>query len=67
MKIVVPHPAIKPHHVKHVAAGTTVAGGLAEVFLPFHLGTILLCAAGVIAIYEPMFFHHIELEIKDAD
>lgn len=65
MKILVPHPHLKPHHVKHVAALTTISGGGAEVFLPYHIGTLMFCIAGLLAIYEPMLVHHVELEIRD--
>lgn len=63
MKIFLPHPTIKPHHVKHAAASLTVSGGAIEIFggIP-HLGTIILVIAGCIAIYEPHLVHEIALE-----
>lgn len=63
MKVKIPHPYIKPVHVKHAAAGLTVGGGLLEIFSQIpHVGTIVLVCAGVIAIYEPHIIRDIELE-----
>lgn len=67
MKIFIPHPHIKPHHVKHAAAGSTILGGVVEIFsnIP-HLGTVILVVAACVAIYEPHIVHEIEIE-DDAD
>lgn len=66
VRIVIPHPHIQPHHVKHAAAGLTVSAGLADTFVPFaHLGTILFVIAGCIAIYEPHLVHDFETEINE--
>lgn len=67
MKILIPSKVLKPHHVKHIAAGATISGTGMEIFLPYHIGTIMLGLAACLAIYEPMIFHHIEVEIQDAD
>lgn len=65
MRILIPHPTIKPHHVRHAAAGLTVSGGVAEVFAPFHIGTLLFVIAGCIAIYEPHLVHEVELAMEE--
>lgn len=59
IKIVTPHPHIKPHHVKHTAAGLTGMAGFAEVFAPYHIGAFLFVIAGCIAIYEPYLVHEV--------
>lgn len=63
MKILLPHPHLKPHHVKHAAAAMTVTGGLVEILsnIP-HIGTVILVFAGCVAIYEPHIVHEVELE-----
>ncbi len=70
VKIVRPHPHIKPHHVKHTAAGITMAAGIAEVFIPYHVGALLFVIGGCLAIYEPYVAHEVKivaLEEEQAD
>lgn len=63
IKVVRPHPHIKPHHVRHVAGALTLTGGGLEVFAPIpHIGTCILVIAGLIAIYEPHIIHEIEID-----
>lgn len=66
IKVLVPHPQIKPHHVKHAAAGTTVIAGVAEALAPYHLGAVLFVIAGCIAIYEPYLVHEVSF-IEDEE
>lgn len=66
IKLVAPHPKIKPHHVKHTAAGLTLTGGALEIFAPFpHVGTVLLMIAGCVAIYEPHIVHEAVLKLEE--
>lgn len=56
LKVLIPHPTIKEHHVKHTAALLTLGGGVAAYipFGPIHiLEGVLFAIAGCIAIYEP--------------
>lgn len=62
MKIIIPHPTIKPHHVKHTAAGLTISAGVAEIILPYHIGALLFVLSGCVAIYEPYLTHEVELD-----
>lgn len=63
IKVVVPHPHFKRQHVQHTAALTTIAGGVLEIAhtVPY-LGTLMLVAAGCIAIYEPTISHYVTVE-----
>lgn len=67
MKILIPHPQIKPHHVKHAAAGTTIFAGFSDMALPYHIGAVLFVIAGCIAIYEPYLVHEVELSYDPTD
>lgn len=58
MRIIVQHPVIKPHHVKHTAASLTIGAGLAEIFAPYHIGALLFVLSGCVAIYEPYLIHN---------
>lgn len=65
IKVLIPHPHIKPVHVKHAAAGLTLTAGFVDVFLPIaHMGTILFVIAGCIAIYEPHLVHEFSADIE---
>lgn len=66
MKILIPHPHLKPHHVKHAAATLTVSGGALDIFSPFpHVATIMLVIAGCIAIYEPHLVHELHIDMEE--
>lgn len=61
MKLLIKHPHIKEHHVKHGAALSIISGTVLEAAHMFYpSGLILLSIAGCIAVYEPYIVHHIE-------
>lgn len=67
IRVIIPHPTIKPHHVKHAAAVTTASAGVAEAFAPYHIGAILFVIAGCIAIYEPYFVNEVHVSTEEEE
>lgn len=56
MKLKVPTPHVKPEHVKHTAGLSIIGGTILEAAHMFYpSGLLLLCAGGLIAVYEPYF------------
>lgn len=66
MKLIVKHPHIKEHHVKHMAGFGIVSGTILEAAHMFYpSGLLLLMFAGCVAVYEPYIVHHVQGELPD--
>lgn len=68
LNVLVPHPHIKEHHLKHTAGLLTVSGTALELMhsIPYA-GIIMLCAGGLIAIYEPYVMKTFSIILPDEE
>lgn len=68
MKLIISKPHVKPEHVKHSAALTIIGGTILEAAHMFYpAGLVLLCAGGIIAVYEPYIVHEIKEVFLETD
>lgn len=69
LNVILPHPHIEEHHIKHTAGLLTIGGSLVEIlhFLPSTIGLTMLMLGGCIAIYEPYIIKTIHLVIPDEE